>query len=295
MSVAPLPVRLDRQLPDTLPVQLAQAIRSRIAEQVLTPGDRLPSSRALAGDLEVSRSVAEQAYEQLLAEGWLETRHGAGTFVAPDLRLPLRPSHRTTTPPGPVRHDLVRLGTGTPWIDPRQHDGWRRAWRDVAMTTPPSDYPDPAGLPELRAEIAASTTRSRGFDCTPEEVLVTLGTTDGLRHLLATLPPGPIAVEDPGYAAAVVTCRQHGRAVHDVPVDDEGLDVAALRGAPAGLRGVYVTPAHQHPTGATMSARRRLGLVAEAARRDLLVVEDDYDSEFRYDVAPLPSLAGLDR
>lgn len=299
-AVATPALSVDRSGAATLPVQVASQLRGHVVAGVLGVGDRLPSSRALATDLGVSRSVTEQAYDQLVAEGWLEARRGAGTFVAaPSSRR--QPSPAAVPPSRPVpamgsgrRPPLVRLGTGAPWVDPRQAAGWRRAWRSVASSPTPRDYPDAAGDPELRESVAAYVGRTRGLDCSPEQVLVTLGTTDGLRHLLDALAPGPVAVEDPGYRAAVAVASRAGRAVLDVPVDDEGLDVTALRRLPRDVRAVYVTPAHQHPTGATMSATRRVDLLEECRDRGALVVEDDYDSEFRYDVAPLPALAALD-
>jgi GntR family transcriptional regulator/MocR family aminotransferase len=180
-------------------------------------------------------------------------------------------------------------------MDPRHEAGWRRAWRDVSATRIPSGYPDPAGLAKLRAELAGYVSRTRGLPCGPDEVLVTGGTTHGFGLLLDILGTGAVAIEDPGYRAATAVTEQTGRTVVDVPIDQEGLDVRALRSSRAEIQAVYVTPAHQHPLGITMSAARRIALLAEATRRGAWVVEDDYDSEFRYDVAPLPALAALDR
>ncbi|GAB3769037.1 GntR family transcriptional regulator/MocR family aminotransferase [Nocardioides ginsengisegetis] len=285
----PLPVRLDRALPTPLGVQLSGQVRDLVVAGTLARGDRLPSSRALAADLGVSRAVAEQAYEQLLAEGWLETRHGAGTFVAPHASVSgaaRSAPERRTTPSAPPR--LVSLDAGTPWIDPRHEAGWRRAWREVSTARPPRGYDDPRRIPELRAALADHLARTRGLAVDPDEVVVTAGTTDGLRQVLSVLPPGPVAMEDPGYRAAVETVRASGRVVHDLPatatVTDLGGRVAA-----------YVTPAHQHPLGRVMPAADRLTLLASARAADALVLEDDYDSEFRYDVAPVPALATLDR
>lgn len=295
VTVTPLPLRVDRTAADPLPAQIARQVRARIGSGTLAAGERLPSSRALARDLGVSRAVAEQAYDQLLAEGWVETRRGAGTYVADGTVLDAgRARPRTPAEPVTERH-LVRLGTGSPWVDPKHDAGWRRAWREVSVLPTPREYPPAAGLPELRSAIAAYVGRTRGIDCGPAEVLVTLGTTDGLRHLLGVLPPGSVAVEDPGYRAAVATCGRLGRTVRDLPLDDEGASASALAAMPDDVRAVYVTPAHQHPTGITMTAPRRFALLAECRRRGALLVEDDYDSEFRYDVAPLPALATLDR
>ncbi len=284
--MATLAVDLDRSSAVPLGVQLSGQVRDRITGGLLSPGDRLPSSRALARDLGVARSVTEQAFGQLVAEGWLEGRHGSGTFVAASGAAALpSPARRAATPSGAP---LLRLDSGTPWIDARHRAAWRRAWREVSAAPPPRGYDDPRGLPELRVQLAARLARTRGLDVHPDEVLVTAGTTDGLRHLVTALPPGDVTVEDPGYRAAVATIRATGRRVVDVP---------ALRSV-TDLRGVvaaYVTPAHQHPLGPAMSGSARLDLLAAARAADALVIEDDYDSEFRYDVAPIPALASLDR
>lgn len=280
-----LPVALDRSAPGALGVQLSARIRELVVAGTLARGDRLPSSRALAADLGVSRSVTEQAYEQLLAEGWLEARRGAGTFVAATGASPAALPRRRTPPP---EHALVRLDAGTPWIDPRHADGWRRAWREVSTARPPRGYDDPRGLPELRALLADRLGRTRGLTVDPDEVVVTTGTTDGLRHLLTVLPVGPVALEDPGYRAAVETVRGAGREVRDVPALAPVTDLT-------GLAAVYTTPAHQHPLGRVLPGPERVALLAAARAADCLVVEDDYDSEFRYDVAPVPALATLDR
>ncbi|MDQ3628009.1 MAG: PLP-dependent aminotransferase family protein [Actinomycetota bacterium] len=296
MTRPTLPLSLTRRSGTRLTVQLATQVRELVRSGTLPPGTRLPSSRALAADLEVARAVVEHAYDQLSAEGWLAARRGAGTYVAAIGLLPASAVPRgdpgTTT--GPDVPALVRMDTGTPWIDPRNEAGWRRAWREVSAARMPPGYPDPAGIPELRAELAAYVSRTRGLSCHPEHVMVTGGTTHGLGLLLGLLGRGSIAVEDPGYRCAVATAEQAGWDVVDVPVDAEGIDVGALGSTPADTRAVYVTPAHQHPLGTTMSAGRRIALLAEATRRDALLAEDDYDSEFRYDVAPLPALASLD-
>lgn len=280
-----LPVVLDRSAPGPLPGQLSARIRELVVGGTLARGDRLPSSRALAVDLGVSRSVTEQAYEQLLAEGWLEARRGAGTFVAATGAGTGALPRRRRVPAEPA---LVRLDAGTPWIDPRHAAGWRRAWREVSTARPPRGYDDPRGLPELRALLAERLARTRGLVVDPDELVLVNGTTDGLRHLLTVLPPGPVALEDPGYRAAVETVRGVGRDVRDLPAVAPVTDLT-------GLAAAYVTPAHQHPLGRVMPGSDRVGLLAAARASGTLVVEDDYDSEFRYDVAPVPALASLDR
>lgn len=279
----PLP-GLDRAAATSLPAQLAAQVRSLVLDGTLGRGQRLPGSRSLAADLGVSRAVVEQAYEQLLAEGWVGTRSGSGTYVAAGgLTAP-------AAAPGPApepAEQRVRLDTGTPWIDPRHRATWRRAWREVAAARPPAGYDDPRGLPELREALAAHLARTRGLVVRPDEVLTTAGTTDAVRQLLLALPPGAVALDDPGYRTVAAVARSLGRAV-----------VGTVPGrAPDGLAGcaaAYVTPAHQHPLGLVMPAADRVALLEAARAAGALVVEDDYDSEFRWDVAPVPALAALD-
>ncbi|MEI7058548.1 PLP-dependent aminotransferase family protein [Nocardioides sp. CCNWLW239] len=295
-----LPVTLDRTTTEPLPAQLAAQVRSLVLSGTLTAGDRLPSSRALAADLGVSRAVTEQAYDQLTAEGWTEARPGSGTYVTMTRTTTAVAPRVTTRPTGvaPARSARSlprsasprssRLDTGTPFFDPRLEPGWRRAWREVSATAPPRGYDDPRGLPELREALAARLGRTRGLELHPDEIVVTAGTTDGLRALLPELRPGPVAVEDPGYRAAAETVLTYGREVVDLPAVETVRDLGDAVAA-------YVTPAHQHPLGRVMPAADRLALLEAARRADAVVIEDDYDSEFRYDVAPVPAMATLDR
>lgn len=282
---------VDRTAAHTMPRQLADALRDQIRRRVLRPGWQLPATRELARQLGVSRAVAQMAYDQLRAEGWVEGRTGAGTFVVDvgDLELPRGRGSRRRAEPAPAAA-LISLRPGTPLAAGRAEPGWRRAWREVSARVPPSGYPDPYGLPELRAAIAEYLARARGVACDPEEVLVTDGTTHGLRLLLAAGPHQRIGLEDPGYRSAARAIGA-GRLV-DCPVDGEGVVVDRL---PPRLSAVYVTPAHQYPLGGRLTAARRTALIGWARRHHALVVEDDYDGEFRYDVEPLPALAQLDR
>jgi GntR family transcriptional regulator/MocR family aminotransferase len=285
VHISPVPVRLDRGSGVPLARQLAAAVRDQVVAGSLPVGRRLPSTRALALDLGVSRSVTEQAYDQLGAEGWLDARRGSGTYVAAGAAP--RREHRPSRP-RPVDTTLTRLDTGTPWIDPRHRAAWRRAWRDVSVATPPVAYDDPAGLPELRAELSGHLARTRGLTCEPDEILVTTGTIGGLSHVLSALPAGRVAHEDPGYRAAAEAIRASGRELVDLPAARPVTDLG-------GCVAAYVTPAHQHPLGPVMSGADRLSLLAAARQAGSVVIEDDYDSEFRYDVAPVPALGALDR
>jgi len=284
-----LPVTLDRADTRPLGVQLADQVRRLVLAGTLATGTRLPSTRRLAADLGVSRAVAEQAWDQLRAEGWLEARQGSGSWVSGGpgpgaTRTRTRTEgRRASHPPRP----LIQLDAGTPWIDARHSAAWRRAWREVSSATPPRGYDDPRGLPELRALLAERLGTTRGLAVDADDLHVTAGTTAGLRHVLAALPRQPVAVEDPGYRAAALTVRESGRDVRDHPALAPITDLS-------GCAAAYVTPAHQHPLGRVMPAEDRLTLLATARRDGAVVIEDDYDSEFRYDVAPVPALASID-
>lgn len=301
---------LDRADRRSLPVQLADHLRADIRGGRAEVGARLPSSRRLAGELGVARGVVERAYEQLIAEGWLVAVHGAGTFVAqspvPAAAAPARASVPVPAPAPPQ----IRLRPGVPWTPPRASAAWRRAWRDVGAAPLPFAQPDPAGDLELRWALSQLLARARGMAVGPERILVTSGTTHGLALALSALrsPDAVLAMEDPGYRSAAAAAQASGWSLLDVPVDADGLRVDVLaaaagsaetaEAAAAGsgarrVRGVYVTPSHQYPTGGLLPAARRNRLIDLARAHDLLIFEDDYDSEFRYDVAPLPALAQL--
>jgi GntR family transcriptional regulator/MocR family aminotransferase len=287
-----LPLTIDRAAGIPLHLQLAEQFRAAVLDGRLQAGHRLPSTRDLARDLSVSRSVTQAAYDQLHAEGWIEGRTGAGTFVT-DV-VPLQPAvRRRTSHAADSGEKLLTLRPGIPYIAPTPDPGWRRAWREVSTQSPPGGYDDAAGLSALRTALADHVGRVRGIACGPENVLVTNSTVHGLRLLLSvTRQPGDrIAIEDPGYLNAVAAARDHQLEIVDVGVDEDGLQVSALQDDVAA---VYVTPSHQYPLGGRLPVARRNELVRWARRTDSMLIEDDYDSEFRYDVAPLPALAQLD-
>ena len=201
-----------------------------------------------------------------------------------------------TAPPAALRRVdrersvLVDLRAGSPCLEVLDRAAWRRAWRAAGDGSPDS-LPEPAGDPAFREAVAQHLLRHRGLGVEPADVLATAGTSAAVGEVARTLPPGSrVAVEDPGYQRAVGALVDAGAEVVAVPVDADGLVVDAL---PSGLAAVYCTPAHQYPTGRRMSAGRRLALVARARAEDFWVLEDDYDGELRYDVAPLPLLAAL--
>ena len=316
------PVVLDREGTEPLAVQITGQLRAAVADSRLRAGERLPSSRALAASLGVSRTVVTNAYLQLFAEGWLEGRHGSGTYVADGAAAPRDAAitarsreHAGSLPHGGRSADrcpsgppegadpriaalgrggrvLTELRPGVPWSAGIDQAAWRRAWRQAGAAAP-SLWPDWHGLPALRAALCGYLRRTRGLDCTPDHVLITRGVASGLSLLAAALlRPGQRAgLEEPGYPAARAILAARGVDVLPCRVDAHGLVADDL---PAGLRLVYATPAHQYPLGGRLPVPRRQALVAWARATGALVVEDDYDSEFRYDVAPLPALYGLD-
>ena len=295
----------DRGDPGALTSQIAGQLRDALADGRLATGERLPSTRMLAGLLGVSRTVVTGAYAQLFAEGWVEGRHGSGTYVAEG--APGHPGGNGSTESGargepdavaadralvPVAAPLIDLRPGIAWTEGIDRAAWRRAWR-IAGASMAGGLPDPQGSPGLRAALTGYLRRSRGVHCSPGQLVVTRGVAGSLGLIAAALlrPGDRVGVEEPGYPAARAVFAAHGLRPVPCPVDSGGLRVDAL---PDGLRVVYVTPAHQYPLGARLSVPRRRALTSWARATGALIVEDDYDGEFRYDVAPLPALFGLD-
>jgi DNA-binding transcriptional MocR family regulator len=275
--------------------QVAAELRSGIRAGRLPAGARLPSSRDLARDLGVSRGVVVEAYEQLAAEGFLVSRQGAGTRIAPHTTTPAPPpAPAIPTPPNsaPVVWDLW---PGVPDLRAFPRGAWAAAVRQAVWEVPGEElgYPDPAGVAALRRELAGYLGRVRAAAVEPGRLVVTHGVAQALYGLVRELAVyGPLAVEEPTSTRQLPLLREAGADLVPVPVDDEGIDVAAL--GRTGARAVVVTPAHQYPTGVVLSARRRTALLAWARRIGGVVLEDDYDAEFRYDREPVGCVQGLD-
>jgi GntR family transcriptional regulator/MocR family aminotransferase len=290
--------------------QIAGQVRDAVTSGMLVARERLPSTRELAVTLGVSRTVITTAYAQLFAEGWLEGRHGAGTFVAdvaPSVptgvkraigATPASPDTRPSTSLGAAESrpaaravELLELRPGIPWAAGIEPALWRRAWRQ-AGTQPPASWPDPYGIPGLRAELARYLRRSRVLNVPPDQILMTRGVSSGLAAIAAALvkPGDTVGVEEPGYPSAREVLRRAGADVVECRVDEHGIVPEEL---PGGLRLLYTTPAHQYPLGGRLPVPRRQALTAWARATGTLIVEDDYDGEFRYDVAPLPTLYSM--
>jgi GntR family transcriptional regulator/MocR family aminotransferase len=238
--------------------------------------------------------VTAAAYEQLHAEGWIVGRHGSGTYVttAP-------PGSNTSTRPTPGVQDeqqphAIHLTPGSPWAEGIDRAAWRRAWRAAADVAPATRH-ERAGLPEYRVAVVDHLLRHRGLVVgTPqvETVVATGGTSAAVMELaVAVIGQGEaVAVEEPGYQRAVGALGAAGVRVVPAPVDHAGIVVEEI---PDGVRAVYCSPAHQYPIGGRLPAERRIALVERARAEGWLIIEDDYDGELRYDVAPLPVLASM--
>jgi GntR family transcriptional regulator / MocR family aminotransferase len=296
--------------------QVYGEMRQAILCGALRAGERLPSTRDLAEQLGISRTVVVLAYEHLLAEGFIAGRRGSGTYVSDGLAENVAPRTRRR-----ARLRLSRFGNAVagsmPTVDtplqrpvaPRYNFIYGRSdletfplamWRRMLLrqarkgSTRQFDYSSASGNAELRAAICAHLRRSRAVVCDPSEVIVMNGSQQALDLVIRVLvdPGDSVAIEDPHYDGIREVLRAAGARLRPVAVDREGLDPAQL---PGDARMVFVTPSHQFPTGAILSLDRRLALLKWARRCNAVIVEDDYDGEFHYDGRPLESLQGLDR
>lgn len=317
MAVATLNmVRVDRRQKAALQSQLCRQIRELIIGGQLKAGVRLPSTRDLVGQLGVSRNTIVYALDQLVAEGYLRTRTGSGIYVedlpARDARIPLKRGNHThlATKVSERARQFADLSISPPYssnkvrpfrpcqpaLDHFPMRNWNRA-RAYALSVQPRQLlseNDSAGLPRLRAALATYLRESRGVRCTTEQVIVTAGTQQALSLIADCFVNrgDPVWIEDPGYLGARAAFLRTGAALIPVPVDGEGMRIPtdATTKRP---RLIYTTPSRQFPLGNTMSLSRRLALLEFARSVSAWVIEDDYDSEFRYVDRPLPALQSL--
>ena len=283
-------LRLERRPRETLRASVERMVREAIGGGALRPGVRLPSSRALAAQLGVSRGVTSEAYEQLAAQGLLINRSRAAPVVAEVARSQRPPAVAPAAPAAP-RFDFTAT---TPDVSLFPTRRWSAALLEAARSAPSAayDYGDPSGEAELRRVLADQLGRTRGVVADPERIVVVQGAAQGiglLAQVLAAAGTRRIAVEDPTLDSQPERMRLHGLSAVGQPVDHHGLVVEGLDAGAA-----LVTPAHQFPTGAVLSGARRRQLLDWARRSGALVIEDDYDAEFRYDRQPVRALQGLD-
>lgn len=297
--------------------RIYDALRTKILRGELAAGATLPGTRTLARDLGVSRIVVLTAYEQLAAEGYIESAAGSGSHVAasgdrlePILgRLKPAAAQRLSDyarrakqlspqePPGQESHaaDAIDFRYTTTVPDARTVTMWRRAVADAAGA-PPLDYPDPAGLPSLRSALAAYLREQRGVVAEADDIVIVSGAQQAIDLTARVLCDRGtrIGIEDPQYQGTRQAFVAAGARVVACAVDAEGLDIERHAKRLGAARAVCVTPSHQFPTGAIMTVARRLALLRWAERRRASIVEDDYDCEFRYGVGAIPALQGLD-
>ncbi|WP_206023800.1 MocR-like pyridoxine biosynthesis transcription factor PdxR [Saccharibacillus alkalitolerans] len=294
MEITPF---LQRESPEPLYGQLCDWIRKEIEEGRLLPGMKMPSIRHLMTHLKVSRNTIETAYQQLQSEGYLESIPKRGIWVA-EIEKPLLPMSAAE------REEYVRpengnagerivdfkYGTVDPHKFPLKH--WKKALADAADQM--LQYGDNQGEPELRREISNYLLQSRGVRCTPEQIVVTSGTQASVTLIcrLLELRGKTAAMEEPGYYRTRSVLKDQGCRIAPVPLEKDGLSVQAVERS--GADAVYVTPSHQFPFGMIMSVSKRMRLLKWAYRTGGYIIEDDYDSEFRYQGQPIPSLKSLD-
>jgi GntR family transcriptional regulator/MocR family aminotransferase len=292
-------ISLDRTEREPLHRQLASELKRLILAQTIAPGARLPSSRVYAEELGVSRATIVAAVDELIAEGYAEGRHGSGVFVAPDL-----PDHvlRAAAQAAPLaesvlpRPDEVRpFQPAAPELALFPHEIWAKlmlkTWRNPIRDLLSS--PDPLGWAPLRLAIADHLRAFRGMRCAPEQVVITSGAGEALELLAQSILKrgDKVLIEEPGYVLIRKTFSELGLKTVSIPVDADGLDIAK---GPRDARAAVVTPARHYPLGMTMPLARRLALLEWARLRKTWIIEDDYDSEYRYHGKPLPALMGVD-
>ncbi len=275
--------------------QLEQQLRAAIGSGRLAAGSVLPSSRMLSAQLGVARGVVVEAYEQLAAEGYLTSRHGGSTRVNPRISRP------SGTPVGTLSaaqsEYRINFAYGSPDVAEFPRSAWLRSVRRVLNDAPSErlGYLDPRGAPELRDALAAYLNRVRGTAADAARVVISNGFAQSMSlvaEMLAANGVRRLATEDPGQLDAPEAARRFGLETVPIPVGDEGIDVSFLARTDADA--VVVTPAHHFPTGAVLSPGRRAALLAWAAEGKRLIVEDDYDAEYRYDREPIGAMQGLE-
>lgn len=300
-----------------LTAQLIAQIRRSIVARELRPGDRLPASRVLALELGVARGTVTTALETLVAEGLLQSRAGSGTYVSDDAARYSELGLTSLSPNVPSQADLqgaisrsvrvlspeidavlnvqIDFRPCRPSLEAFPNMLWRRCLARAGSTSPSPDYGDPRGDLGLRQTLVNYLRRARGLMCSVDQIIITNGALHAMQLLSATcLDAGAkVVVENPGYRLARQCFQLAGASVHGCAVDDSGLVVDQLPHGANNIRLVCVTPSHQFPTGIRLSLGRRHDLIRWAEERDALILEDDYDGEFRYDIAPLAPMAAL--
>lgn len=295
-------IQLNRSRRAPLSIQIAHGIRDAIFNQRLQPGAKLPPTRDLAHQLKVSRTIVIEAYEWLVSEGYAEARQGSGTYLSeavamiPGVPSPAPPPRRRTDESidAQISYDFR---PGLPALDLFPRVQWKTALTRALLNSEADSlgYGPVEGLPKLRRAIAEYVGRTRGLPVDPDRVVITIGVSQALDLMLRTLAPIPaIAFEEPSAEPVGRLIRLHNIPALPVPVDRNGMQIETLSNFNNPPTVIHVVPSHQFPTGVVMSLERRLNLLAWAKNHNAVIIEDDYDSEFRFDRSPPIALAALD-
>ncbi|MCS1381789.1 PLP-dependent aminotransferase family protein [Lysinibacillus sphaericus] len=291
-------IPINRALDIPLNKQVYRQIREKILNGTLQSGERLASTRKLCSELNVSRNVILEAYEQLVAEGFLVSHRGSGTFVADGAHLTLssketvqkKIENKTTAP-------KIDFRSGIPALDLFPRKTWAKLSHNIWNDTNPAifGYDQPEGRYELREELANYLLRTRGVDCHPDQIVITSGATQALTVItrLFLLANDEAIMEDPITNDIQTIFKSSGASIYAIPVDQCGMRTALLP-QDRQPKFIFITPSHQFPLGGTLPIQRRIQLINYARHKECYLVEDDYDSEFRYEGPPVSSLQGLD-
>ena len=293
-------ITIERESKLPLTRQIYDKIRKMILDGALVSGQRLPSTRTLSKELGVSRNTVLDVYNQMTAEGYLEAYHGSGTMVAEGLRelkLPAREVYeKYKTEKQKDNNNIIDFRTGVPALNLFPQKDWARLYQNTCSSLPYTAYGycGAFGVWELREAIAQYLFRSRGISCNPERIIITSGSTQGLSLISNLLKKDKkkVLMEEPSHPGLRKVITSAGCMIEPVPTDNRGMNTDYL--CPDGeVSFIYTTPSHQYPLGSILSIQRRLFLIQYAEENDCYIVEDDYDSEFRYEGQPVSSLYEL--
>lgn len=291
-------INIDRHQGDSLTKQIYCSLKEGILSGTLQQGEKLPSSRELAKDLNVARNVVIESYDQLIAEGYAYSRSGSGTYVCEAVRLEKpadTPAVKKREYPKKQIPNMISFRTGIPDLNSIPIKTWAQAYREVITTVKPPqlDYQNSFGEYELRYQLSHYLNRVRGVCTTPENILITNGAAQAFSLLCRLVSDGGYAlVENPLSYGILHTLESNKIKIRPIGIDEYGMLTSELPPVPPRL--IFTTPSHQFPTGVTLPARRRIELVQYARKHSTYIVEDDYDSEFRFDGSPIPSMQQLD-
>lgn len=295
-------IPIDRSLDISLIRQVYHQIRERILNGELQSGEKLPSTRELSSELGVSRNVILEAYDQLFSEGFLVTQQGAGTFIAEGTYLEQRKKSTLIDSLSWCEErnkdsNIINFRSGIPALDLFPRKGWAKLSHTIWNETPPSTfgYDIPEGRPELRKVLSRYLLKTRGVFCHPEQLVITSGATQALTLVSKLLlsQGDEVLIEDPITNDIQTIFKNSGALLSPIPVDDNGMDTSLLP-ANKNPKFIFITPSHQFPLGGTLPIQRRVQLINYSRKTNCYLIEDDYDSEFRYEGSPVSSLQGLD-